>query len=430
MRTFTYSYYDKKGKIKTATIEAFNTYDAKSLLIEQGIAVIDVVEGDKLPGLEEAETLRKEKIKKSKNDFFLFLEKIIIFSPKIKYDDFIIFLREFTVLYKSNINILRILEVLSENSRNATLKHSLIRVSKHIHDGSSISDAFAKEGTLYPSLFINLIAVGERGGNLAKILMDLADYYEKENRIIKKTVSSLVYPVIILIFAVLAVAFLTIYIFPTFASMFKSYKVELPVYTKILISLTDFIRNPVNLIGIFFTTALLFLLMGIYIKTPAGRYNIDKFILTMPGIGPVIRNITISRFTRALGTLYEDGINLTDSLDIAVKSIDNSFYRQEIKSVFKSIIDKGESISKGLSEKQKLFPRFFSSLIAVGEESGHLGYSLKRIASHFEEEVFYALDSMVAMIEPVIIFVLGIVILVIMLSLFMPLYTLVTQFWS
>lgn len=437
MRSYSYTFYDKDGKIKKKYVNAYSLSEAEYSLIQQGITLIDIDECENIPqkpaDLESSDTFKlapqspqAQKLKPAKPPSGFSFRSI--FARNINYDEFIIFLREFTALIKSGVTLLASLDLLAQYARDPILKKALHGVVNEIYNGSTMYGAFNKQKDVFPKIFVNLLYAGETGGNLAKIMQDLSDYYEKEREIRKKALSALTYPAVVLAFALLAVLFLTCYIFPGFISIYKNFNIELPLPTKVLIFFVDCVRNPYILLttiaGLFF----LYVLFNNYRKTPAGKYNFDVLMTGVPVINNILKKIMLARFARTLGTLYDDGISLHKSLEITNQIIDNAFYKSEIEKIINEIVDTGVPLSGAMAKKPAVFPVIFVNMAAAGEESGDIGYMLKKIALYYEEEIFYIFDNFVSIIEPVIIVVLGSAVLFIMLSLFLPLYNLISQF--
>lgn len=420
MHNYAYTYYDKDAHIKQGYIEAYTVNDAKKLLSRQDFNIIKIEEyypDKKDKKIEEA----------AKESSFSFFLKGMRFHKKLNYDEFIIFMKEFTVLIKSGIGIMSSLEILSNQIKDKTFKSALLKVSEDIYNGSSMYSAFDKQ-EIFPRLFVNLLHAGELSGDLPKILADLSEYYEKERELKKRALAAIVYPVTVLIVSLLGMVFMVTYIFPSFVSMFKNFNVDLPLPTKILIFTVEAAKNPVIISISIVSIIAITIFSKSFLSTPVGRYYFDKYILYVPVINNIIKKITIARFSRTLGTVYEDGMSLHHSLETAAEVIENAYYKQEFENIIKRIEDEGILLSTAISEKYFLFPKIFVNLISAGEESGELGPMLKKISGYFEEEIFYIFDNLLNLLEPFIVIILGSMVLFIMLSLFLPLYSLVTEF--
>lgn len=420
MRNYAYTYYDKDARIQQGYVQAHTVNDAKKLLLLQNFTIIKIEEYYPYKKDVKIEEVKKE------TSFSLIL-KGMKFHKKLNYDEFIIFIKEFTVLIKSAIGIMSSLKILANQIKDKTFKNALLRISEDIYNGSSMYSAFDKQ-EIFPKLFVNLLHAGEISGDLPKILTDLSEYYEKERELKKRALAAITYPITVLIVSLLGMIFIAIYIFPNFVSIYKNFNIDLPLPTKVLIFMVDTAKNPVisSIFIVSFIAVILFLKS--FLATPEGRYYFDRFILYIPVINNITKKIIIARFSRTLGTVYENGLSLHSSLSLAAGIIENAYYKQEFKNIMKRTEDEGILLSTAVSEKHFLFPKIFVNLISAGEESGNLGPMLKKISGYFEEEIFYIFDNLLNILEPFIVIILGSMVLFIMLSLFLPLYSLVTQF--
>lgn len=420
MRNYTYTYYDKNATIRRGYIHAYTLDDAKRLLAQQDFTLIKVEDYDAAKKIEKEEKLKKE------TPLSRFLDSIK-FHKKLQYDEFIIFMKQFTVLIRSGVGIMQALEIISGQLKDKVFKKTLLNVSNSIYTGSSMYNAFKKEN-IFPKLFINLLHAGEISGDLPKILTDLSNYYERERELKKRAMASLTYPVVVLVVALGGMIFMVNYIFPSFIGIYKNFKMELPLPTKILLFVVDMAKNPAIMSISFIVIIIALLFFKAYISTPVGRYSLDKFILNIPIIGNITKKITLARFARTLGTVYDDGLSLHHSLEAATETVENTYYKKEFENIIARIEDEGILFSTAISEKYFLFPRIFTNLTSAGEESGDLGEMLKKISLYFEEEIFYIFDNLLSLLEPIIVITLGSMVLFIMLSLFLPLYSIINQF--
>lgn len=438
MKHFVYTFFDENAKINTSYLQAYALSEAKNALLKQRVTLVDIKEcepqEDETAQEKDVTAKARPKLQKQKKTFFQ-KEKILALmskanfmpSKRLNYDQFIIFLRELTVLLTAGMTVIRSLEILSEQTQDKVLKEAVRKVSVDVLKGDSLYAAFYKEG-VFPKIFVNLVHAGEVSGELPKILMDLADYYEKERELKKRAYAALTYPITVLVVSILGVIFLASYIFPSFINIYASLKIELPLPTKIIVFIVECFRNKFFMLFLLAAVFLIFAALKNYIKTPQGRYQVDSIVVYLPVVGNILRKIALSRFARTLGTLYEEGLSMNRSLEITIQIINNSYYETQIKDITKKITVAGEPLSEALEEKNFIFPQMFISLVNVGEETGRVGVMLRKISLYFDEEVYYILDNMVNIIEPFIVIFVGGAVLFIMLSLFMPLYNLISQF--
>lgn len=434
MAFYLYTAVDESGSIKSGLVEAGDEFEALKILKEKDLQVLNLKRksffffrqpDDKTQVfLGKSIKLRKEKKEKFAKDV---AKRRIILRQIINYYDFVIFLREFAVLITSGIDIIASLTLLAEHSEDIVLRKALVKVVQNLNSGVPIDRAFSHGVKVFPEVFLSMVQAGILSGNLPKILRDLADYYEKELKVRKKFIASMTYPLTVMFFAILGVFFMVNYIFPGFINMFNQLSLKLPLPTRLLIFFVNFFRQPLTLLAAIIVAAGVFMIITSYIKTPFGRYQYDWLKTKLPIFGNVIKKILLCRFSRTLGTLYENGINLSYALDITCSVIDNKFYQNEIKKMRDDVLNTGRRMYEITATNRKIFPYIFSQFISIGEETGNLGAMLKKATNYFEIEIFYVFDNFVVIIEPFIIAVLGGMVLFIILSLFLPLYGIMNQ---
>lgn len=434
MAYYSYTAVDENGSISGGLVEVSDEFEALKTLKEKGLQVLNLKRksfffsrrpDDKIQVfLGKSVSSKKEKYREVVKSV---TAKRIIFKKSINYYDFVIFLREFSVLITSGIDVLSSLTLLAEHSSDAILRDALVKVVQNLNQGVPIDKAFSRDVKVFPEVFLSMIQAGVISGNLPKILRDLADYYERELKIRKKFMASMTYPIMVMIIAFLGIFFLVNYIFPGFINIFNQLSLKLPLPTRILIYSVNFFKDPMILLSMAVIAAGVFVVFSNYIKTPFGRYQYDWFKIKIPILGNILKKIMLCRFSRTLGTLYENGINLSYALDITCNVIDNKYYQEEIKKMKDEVLNSGSHMHEVAASKKNIFPPIFSHFIAIGEETGNMGVMLKKVTNYFEVEIFYVFDNFIVIIEPLIIAVLGGIVLFIILSLFLPLYSVINQ---
>jgi type IV pilus assembly protein PilC len=339
-------------------------------------------------------------------------------AKKIKTRDIVIFTRQFATMINAGLPLVQSLDILSKQTENPTLKDVTRAVVFDVEAGNTLADAFRKHPNAFSDLYVNMIAAGEAGGILDTILLRLATFMEKNDALVRKVKGAMVYPAVIISVAVIAITVLLIFVIPTFAKMFASVNMELPLPTRVVISLSDF------LVGYWW------LILGIvggtwfaikrYYATPPGRKQIDKMMLNAPVLGDVIRKSAVSRFTRTLGTLISSGVSILDGLEITAKTAGNRVIHDAVMESRASIAG-GETIAAPL-EKSKVFPPMVISMIAVGEQTGGLDEMLSKIADFYDEEVDVAVSALLALMEPMMIVVLGVVVGGMVVAMYLPIF--------
>jgi len=329
------------------------------------------------------------------------------------------FANQFAVLQDAGLPIVRSLKVLAQQQKQGTLfRYILDDVADTVETGSTLSDALASHPKVFDKLFCNMIRAGEAGGVLDVILNRLAGFLEKAQRLKKKVVGASIYPVVVMSVAILILTAIIIFVVPAFEQMFKAQGMTLPLPTRILLMISATLGSWVGaaiaggLVGFFF-------LIGAWGRTKGGKKTMDRVKLKIPVIGVIIRKSTTSRFCRTLGTLITSGVPILEALEICRNAISNEVLGEGIDAVRVSIKE-GESISAPLG-KTGLFDDLVVNMIDVGEETGELDKMLIKVADTYDVEVDIAVESLVSVMEPILIVFMGGAIGFIVIALFLPL---------
>ena len=336
----------------------------------------------------------------------------------IKTRDIVIFTRQFATMINSGLPLVQSLDILAKQTENAALADVTKQVVFDVESGHTLADAFSKHPKAFTDLYVNMVAAGEAGGILDTILMRLATFLEKSDALIRKVKGAMVYPGVIMSVAGIAVAVLLIFVIPTFQKMFASVNMELPLPTRIVIAMSDFLIN--------YWWALIAIIAGIvyaikqYYKTPDGRLRLDQMMLNAPVLGDMLRKSAVSRFTRTLGTLISSGVSILDGLEITAKTAGNRVIHDAVMASRNSIAG-GDTIAAPL-EKSKVFPPMVISMIAVGEQTGGLDEMLTKIADFYDEEVDVAVGALLSLMEPMMIVVLGVIVGGMVVAMYLPIF--------
>ncbi|HEY6767509.1 MAG TPA: type II secretion system F family protein [Candidatus Sulfotelmatobacter sp.] len=344
-------------------------------------------------------------------------------SSKVKVKDIAVFFRQFSVMIDAGLPLVQCLEILAANQENQSFQKTLTGVRTTVEGGATLANAMRQYPVVFDDLTTNMIEAGETGGILDVILQRLATYVEKAVRLKSAVKSALIYPVAVVSMAVLIVGALLKWVVPIFANLFAGLGVSLPLPTRIVMGLSSFVQNFwwVALVAV---VGLVFGLKQIR-KHPRGRYYFDKFLLMMPIVGTLLRKIAVGRFTRTLGTLITSGVPILEGLSITAKTSGNAVLEEALMKVRKAI-EEGRTIVDPLRECG-VFPNMVTQMIGVGEATGAMDSMLQKIADFYEEEVDAATKDMLAMLEPVIIGLLGVMIGGIVISLYMPLFAMIAK---
>lgn len=359
---------------------------------------------------------------KLKNDklFLISAEEIIETksAKRLKSNVVSEFARNIGKLVGAGVSLVKALRIISEDE-STDPKHREIyaTILKSVRAGNALSDAIAEQGDAFPPLFINMIRSAEVSGNMDKVAMQMADYYDKEYRLSGKIKSSMTYPKILGVMIVLVVIIIMGYVIPQFNSMFESMD-KLPLATSILLGISNFIKKRWYVL--LFAAVVIYLVTKLLFSMPKMKYQKDKFLVNMPKIGKLMRIIYTARFARTLSSLYSAGISIINCLTIARTTIGNTYIEAQFDGVIAEV-RAGGNLSEALDKVDGFTKKLISS-VKVGEETGALDQMLVSIADQMEFDSEMALDKLVAMLEPLMIVVMAVVVGFIMIAIIKPIY--------
>src|SRR5215204_1720425 len=390
MPTFTYTARAVNGELKTSTIDAPSREEVVAQLRRQRMSVVKV----------------DEETKKVKT------------RGSIKMRDIVIFTRQFSTMINAGLPLVQALDILAKQTENKVLSEVTRAVVFDVESGHTVADALKKHPKAFSDLYVNMVAAGEAGGILDTILMRLATFMEKNDALVRKVKGAMIYPGVITSVAGIAIVVLLVFVIPVFEKMFASVGMALPLPTRVVIGMSQFLQN--------YWWAVIVALVGAgwslkkYYATSDGKLTIDRLLLKMPVLGDVLRKSAVSRFTRTLGTLIGSGVSILDGLEITAKTAGNRVIQDAIMESRASIAG-GETISAPL-QKSQVFPPMVISMIAVGEQTGGLDEMLSKIADFYDEEVDAAVSGLLALMEPVMIVFLGLVVGGMVVSMYLPIF--------
>lgn len=334
-----------------------------------------------------------------------------------------IFTRQFSVMIDAGLPLMQCLELLSKEEPDKSLSRAIEQTKGDLEGGSSLADAMAKRPYAFDALYTNMVAAGEAGGILDVILKRLATFIEKQAKLVSQVRSAMIYPIAVLSIALVVVMVILWKVIPTFTALFEGLNATLPLPTRIVIWMSKklIISLPFIVVGFMLVSYLI----RRYYQTPAGRMRIDRMLLRAPLVGKILRKVAVARFCRTLATLLSSGVPILDGLDITAKTAGNAVIESAIKQV-RSRIERGETIAQPL-RMTGVFPPMVSQMIGAGETTGALDTMLAKIAEFYEEEVDVAIAGLLTILEPALICVLGIIVGGIVISMYMPLFDLISQ---
>jgi type IV pilus assembly protein PilC len=334
-----------------------------------------------------------------------------------------IFTRQFSVMIDAGLPLVQCLEILGSQQEHKVFKRALIQIRQDVESGSNLADAMRKHPKIFNDLFTNMVAAGEAGGILDTILQRLSTYIEKAVKLNSQVKSAMIYPISVISIACIVVAVILWKVIPVFASLFISLGAQLPLPTRVVIALSNFIATYWWLIAMLIGATIYFVRR--YHETYKGKRVIDGFLLRLPIVGILLRKIAVARFCRTLSTLTASGVPILDGLSITARTAGNAIVEDAIMATRKSV-EEGKTISEPLGDTD-VFPSMVVQMIAVGEQTGALDTMLSKIADFYEDEVDTAVAGLMKLLEPVLIAFLGVAIGGIVIAMYMPMFSLISQ---
>ncbi len=398
MSTFAWKGRSRSGESRDGTLEASNREEAVAALRRQGIVVSSISEKGKeiaLPKL----------------------------GGSVSKKEIAVFTRQFSVMIDAGLPLVQCLEILSSQATNRVMQQVLVDVRTSVEGGSTLADAMRKHPKIFDDLYCNMVAAGESGGILDTILQRLSLYIEKIVKLRSAIRGAMIYPVAVMGIAVVVVWIILTWVIPVFGDLFTGLGAELPLPTRITIGLSHFLQRWwwLILMGVVGSVIGLFQ----YHKTQKGKRVIDRLLLKIPVMGILLKKVAVARFCRTLATLTSSGVPILDGLDITARTSGNAIVEDAIINVRKEV-EQGRTISEPLGETG-VFPSMVVQMMAVGEQTGALDTMLSKIADFYEDEVDEATQNLLAMLEPVMISFLGVIIGGIVISMYLPMFSLISK---
>ena len=395
MPTWEYSARTVGGEIERDTIERSSRDDVVAYLREQKLIPINIRE-------------KKEEIS-------------FQIGSGVGTDDLVIFTRQFATMVNSGLPLVQALTILAQQTENDVLRETVEDIVYDVESGHTLADALREHPDIFTDLYVNMVEAGEAGGILDKILLRLSDFLEKNAALVRKVKGAMLYPAVIVVVAVVAIAVLLLFVIPTFQEMFASFNQQLPLPTRIVIAMSQFLQDyGIYLLGGIGVTGFLF---HRWIQTDRGRLIWDKFLLNLPILGNLVRKAAVSRFTRTLGTLLAAGVSILEGLEITARTSGNRVIHDAVMESRQSIAG-GQSIAEPL-EQSGVFPPMVTQMINVGEQTGDLDGMLSKIAEFYDEEVDNAVDTLLSAIEPIMIVILGTIVGGMIIAMYLPIFSII-----
>jgi type IV pilus assembly protein PilC len=386
----------------------------------------NVVSGERTAAnkTELAAMLRREQVNVSKMSEKGREFNIPTFGTGVDAKELAIFTRQFSVMIDAGLPLVQCLEILANQQENKTFQKVLTGVRASVEGGATLSGSLKQYDKVFDALYYNMVDAGETGGILDTILQRLATYIEKNVRLKRAVRSALIYPTAVIGIAAMVIILLLWKVVPIFVTLFNGLGAELPLPTRIVIGLSQFIGSWYGFI-IFLVLGGTVAALSWWYKTPQGRITIDTVVLKLPVLGMLMRKIAVARFTRTLGTLISSGVPILEGLDITARTAGNAVVERAIIATRKAV-EAGRSLVDPLKESN-VFPGMVTQMIGVGEQTGAMDAMLQKIADFYEDEVDVAVKDMLTLLEPAMIMFLGIVVGGIVISLYLPLFSLISK---
>lgn len=393
MATFRYKGYSKIGELQAGLVEAADREAVLNQLRSQDIFCFEVIQE------------REKEVQ----------------SRPLKLKELTSFCRQLSSMLTAGINMSRALDTMYRSNANKRIRDTALTLYESVLKGQPLSESMRQLGKTFPELLISMVETGEMSGTLEEILETMAAHYEQELQMKKKAQSALIYPAILSIVSIIVVVFMLTFVLPTFVKMYDG--VDLPVPTQIIMRLSDFVRTQWGL--------LLGVLLGLALLIPSlmslkkVRIRVKKTLLYLPVVGRLLRTILTARFASTFAVLYSSGIGILQSTDILSRVVNNDYVEQRLLEV-KDRLQEGQLLSAAL-EQMNVFDRVLVTMVAVGEESGTMDSMLQKSGKNFQKEAEMALTQMVALIEPLMIVLLGVVVGFIVLAMILPVFSMYQQ---
>jgi len=344
------------------------------------------------------------------------------FLGGVRSRDVSVFTRQFGTMISAGLPLVQCLQALGQQAERKSFQDIIARVAADVEGGSTLSEALTRHPRVFDELYVNLVHVGEIGGVLDSMLARLAVYMEKSDALKHRVRTAMVYPILVMTVAIGVVTFLLIFIVPVFTKFYDQAGVALPAPTQAVVGLSRFIVN--YWYGLIFGALGVFFGFRYWYKTDQGRVTVDRFLLRAPIFGVLIRKISVARFTRTLSALISGGVPILDALKITAKTAGNRIVENAVMDA-RERVTAGQTLAEPLRQS-KVFPPMVVQMVSVGEQTGALDNMLAKVADYYEDEVDVAVSGLTSLLEPIMIVFLGIVVGGIVISMYLPIFQVIT----
>jgi MSHA biogenesis protein MshG len=398
---FQYRARNQRGELIKGRIEGASADAVATQLFNSGVTPIDIAAANA--------------------DNVLSAMRINFGGDKVSLTDLSLFSRQMYTLLKAGVPIMQALRGLRESTHNRSLSQIIASIGENLDQGLDMTTALRRYPQVFSPLFVAMIQVGETTGNLPEAFLQLADYLEREKDTRDRIKSATRYPMFVVIAMVVAIFILNMFVIPAFAKIYSSFRIELPLPTKVLIASSDFtVRYWYIMLAVVIVAVVA---ARMYVQTPEGRYRWDRLKLRLPVSGKILYQATLGRFARTLAIMIRASVPLVQGMTVVGRAVDNEYISERVIQM-RDGVERGESIAR-TALATGLFPSLVIQMIAVGEESGAVDELMFNVADYYEREVDYAIKNISDAIQPILIVVLGILVLILALGVFLPMWDLV-----
>ena len=398
---FNYTAITNDGRTESAVIEAADTLAAGHLLKQQGLIPTSIVEqksGSLLSGL---------------GSF-----------GSVKLTEKIVFIQNLSIMIKAGIAAPKALKIIARQTKTPKFKKALQSIAEAVESGQTLSEGMQKHPGIFSNIFISMVKVGELSGNLDKSLEYLTIQLQREHDLKSKTKGAMIYPAVIVITMILVGITMATFVLPKLTATFKEFDTQLPIMTRIVIAISDFMAGHVFIV--FGGLVVLVVLAVAAGRTPSGKRGLNWFLLRFPILNPIIKKINLARFARILSSLLKSGTPIVEGIQVTADSITNTYYHEALIEAGKNV-KLGKPLTETLSKDERLFPYIVVQMLTVGEDTGTMETILEQIAEHFEQEVDDTMRNFSAVIEPLLLLVIGVVVGFLAVALISPIYSIGTN---
>ena len=404
MPVFAYKARDGQGKLISNKLEAETAQYAAQTLINRGLTPIHI----------DLATTDSDLVQQL--TYWWAIQQLSI-------NDLILFSRQMHSLTKAGVPLIRSINSLADSCRNMALKQALVSITHRLESGQSLSQAMSQHNKIFPILLVSIINVGETTGGLEQAFQQISHYLEREKVTQSRIKSALRYPTMVLMAISIALVIVNVYVIPAFKGVFDKMGTQLPWQTRLLMAVSDFtVEFWPYILGL---SLLTIILIGKYVQSPAGRLHWHQLILKIPAVGSIIHRATMERFSRSFAMILNAGVPLIQGIAIVSKAVGNEYIGAKLHKM-RVGIEKGDSISR-MARSIELFPPLVIQMILVGEESGNIAEMLQEVADFYEGEIDTELKNLSSAIEPFLIVIIGIIVLILALGIFLPMWDLSTN---